>query len=349
MRLAFFFLLITTLHAGATDSTLSQTFLKVLKKTALDPGKIKIEKAPSTIGHIKLLDVRPDRQRLGLYSTVDIKMFELVFENDLSLEQLLNQKLTSSEGTTELLFVVKEFWMTEGLTGKDLEASTTSFQSFTTRLQCKIDIFIANQGNYHALHKVDTTFYRLNTLTRCANELIADFLTNTRDDVQKKIGEGNYARKKAFNLEFIKSHYSAVNENLQHLKAAHDKGVYATYTDFLRNQPTYSNFKIIPGAKEPARLHAIDDKGNEFPLHSVWGVQHKGKTYVMHHRMLFEIFNIENAWYWVGVKYIDSQTIATPMVLPFPGGSMYGMEGLGARVKYRPTPYLLNLDTGQPY
>jgi hypothetical protein len=126
--------------------------------------------------------------------------------------------------------------------------------------------------------------------------------------------------------------------------------VYQTYGDFKNNKPSTTSFRMLASKNEPPLLYLVDEKGNEQLTRGVWGVNDGKNTYIMQGGRLFHLYKDGGAFFWVGLKEVKSKTVRVPAGTPLGGGwALVGLEGIATIVKFRLTPYLLNLETGEAY
>ena len=342
--------ILTFFTSRATDSTWNQLSSKFYHTTVrVNHIQPKVEK--NVISSLQLIDLRHDKDRLGLYSNNLYSPYEILLEKGETLETLFNQKIVgNSTPGKKILIVIQDLWMTDIFPASQAGKNDGKPVIVTSKLICKADVFLKENETFVPLTRLDTTIWDKRKINIACTDLLEDLLSLLHQNINNEILANEYASRKKLNLEFLKNHYSKKLATTFNTNTVFKKGIYKTYDDFRNNTPTNVDFEITESDDEPAMLYIKDGKGTGQLTRDVWGVNDGKNSYIMQGGHVFRLYKNENAFYWMGLKIIRVKTVGVPAGVPLGGGwFLVGLEPMGTRVKFRTTPYLLNLEKGISY
>jgi hypothetical protein len=336
----------------AADSTSTwNDVIKTFKRREITAGDIKPSIAKKTLQHIDVIDMRSDTSRIGMFSDFNYKPNEFVVEKSKTLGNMFENELADRENDGySVLLVVQDFWLNEIRAQKIDKENQAKPEVHTSKVVCKMDVFIQDKNGYFPLTRIDTTVWNKKAVVLSYKNLLTGVFTIVNAKIETAVTHSNYQNKRKTNKEEI---YAAYKQRFSYPAFAcpcPKKGLYTSLEEFKNNMPYAENFIIKPNKKEPPSLYIVDNKGNETITRNVWGVSDGKNMYIMQKGMLFKLYKNDNAFYWMGVKYFDLRMHETPAAAPLGVGAEVGMEEpVATNVKIRLTPYLLHPETGEGY
>jgi hypothetical protein len=340
-------------NACASDTAKAFKWHDVLESFGskeIDVAEIYASIKERKLSKTEVIDARADTSTIGFFSKASDKPFKVIFTNSLPLSNVISGVLKNPYSDLPgVLLVVKQLVITDLISNV---SDVRLFQAKHYRASaaiCKIDVFINDQDYYLPLTQVDTTLYSVDHVVRSGVKLISITLNSIQKQIEEAINRRKYLNRKKFSKDEIASEYQKRNDYPIISAAILNKGVYSSVNEFKNNLPSVSNFVIKPNRDEPPSLYMVDDRGNETFTRRAWGVCDGTNIYIMQSGLLFRVFRNEKAFYWMGVKNLQLKQRGIPIVIPMPGGFLYGMEPTSSYLKIHLTPYLLNMDTGEEY
>jgi hypothetical protein len=249
----------------------------------------------------------------------------------------------------EVLIVVKQFWLTDISQLQAINLKSPPKAEHISGAFCKLDVFIKNRESYLPLVRIDTTIYTNEYLIDILYPLATEVFTAIEKKIETAFNQNRFAGKKEFSREAIYNQYKQLFNYPVFTDVAPNKGVYKSFDEFKANKPYLTNFVMRKNEKEPPSLYIIDEKGNETFTRKVWGVSDGENIYIMQSGLLFKLFRHQHSFYWMGLKSMTSKQTGIPIIIPVPGGIIYGVEPSSSYMKISFTPYCLNLDTGEEF
>jgi hypothetical protein len=352
--LTFGLLLILSITSLASDSTKTASWQDVLK--TFDTKKLNVKEISSAVtqkklGPIEVIDARPDTSIIAFYYAGGRKTpLALLGESQLFTD-VIAETLTGTNATMpKVLMVVQQLWLTDVNYKEAVDLHTFQTKSAkTAKALCKIDVFIKDHEDYLPLVRIDTAISSNDYIVHSANKLLASTFEHVQSKIEAAYNEKRYVTRKKFTTETILKEYSKRFDYPINTTSAPIKGVYSSFTEFKNNKPSIANFAVRPNENEPPSLYLVDDKGNETFTRNAWGVCDGKDMYIMQSGLLFKLFKYQNGFYWMGIKDMKLRQVGIPIIIPFPGGFIYGVEPSSSFMKIRLAPYLLNIDTGYEY
>ena len=272
--LTFFLFVLPFVQLNAADSTYTwNDIVKTFKKREVPTAQIKL--ANERILHaVEVLDVRSDTSRVGMFSDFNYKPTELVFDNAQLLKEVLPSKLADSEKLGyDVLMVVQDLWLTEQRAQKIPSGDNQQKAEVrTSRVVCKIDIFIKYEDKYLPLTRIDTTLWDKKSLTISCKELMSSAFSLVNNEVRSAINKSKFLERKRINKEDIFLAYQQRFSLPAFTGEPFKKGLYTSLEQFKNNKPFTEDFVIRPHVKEPPSLYLVDAQGNETLTRNVWGV-----------------------------------------------------------------------------
>ena len=354
-RLLTLILVLPFVQLHAADSTFTSTtwndVIKTFKKREISSNYIKLSNE-KLLRSVEVIDMRSDTTRVGMFSDFNYKPTEVVFENSQTLTDVLSAKLADENnlGYT-VLIVVQDFWLNEQRAqkyiGKDNQEKP---EIHTSKVVCKMDVFIQYENKYLPLTRIDTTLWDKKSLASSGRELTSGAFSIINQQIKTAINDPKFLSRKKATMEEITTAYKQRFSYPAFIDECPKKGLYASLEEFKNNKPFTQNFVIKAHTKEPPSLYIVDDKGNEIFTRNVWGVSDGKNMYIMQKGMLFKLYKNANAFYWMGLKYFDLRMYETPPASPVYVDAKVGMEEpVANNVKIRLTPFLLHPETGEGY
>lgn len=354
LRLLALLLILPLMQLHAADSTSTSAWndvIKTLKKREISPASIKLYN-DKVLNSLDVLDVRSDTTRIGMFSDFNYKPNEIVFENYETLSDVIHVKLAGKNNLGyNVLMVVQDFWLTEIRAEKYIAKDNQQKpEVHTSKIVCKLDVFIQYENAYVPLTRIDTTLWDKKALVSSCKSLMADAFTIVNEKIKIAINDNKFLKRRKATKEEICNAYQQRFSYPAFKDGCAKKGLYTSLEEFKNNHPYAENFVIKAHTKEPPSLYIVDEKGNETITRNVWGVSDGRNMYIMQKGMLFRLYKNDNAFYWLGLKYFDLRMYDTPPATINYADAKAGMEEpVANNVKIRLTPYLLHPETGKGY
>lgn len=355
MLLRIFFIIVFILpfaNLFANDSTLTwKQWTKAWEKKEINTARIDVKREKGLIKEIEVLDVRSDTERVGICTNSFRHPCEIVLDNSIGF--LINKKLANNTATKTILLVIRNFWINkvqyfEGKLKAQQSVSKAALPS--SKFTCSLDAFIKIDEKYFPLTQIDTVFTNTRNVIFSSHDFIEKALLLIQHNLEKTILLDKYFEKKQTDIAFIKRVYSKRFKISAISDSTFKKGIYYTWEQFKNNQPVTKEFSIKASESEPPSLFIKDENGNEILTRNVFAVNDGSNIYKIHQGFVFPIYRNNNAIYWMGLEQYDLKTKGAPVGFPLAGGwGVAGIEPIGATMKIRLTPYLLNLETGKEY
>ncbi len=342
----------TSLFASDTTKTWS-SLVKDFSKKELKVEWISQPPDSNNVKEFEIIDVRPDSTHLGMFSTNGYlsKSTILNFRDGFSLEQVLKTKLLKKSDTgTEVLMIIKDFWMTDVKT-KRIENNELGRQEFqTSKVVFHLDLFVKQEEQYYPLIRIDTVIWSNKNISTSADKLVESALVVINEKIIIAFQSSSYQNRTAQTRQTILTNYNKYDPLKIIKENTPQKGIYYTYDQFKKNRPTTENFKINIDKYQLATLFLVNNKGEETYKRDIWGLYDGSNFYIMQDGMLFRLYQEGKAFYWLGLKEYDQRSIVAPAAVPLGGGwAAVGFEKVGSTVKVKLSPKLLDINTGKEY
>lgn len=213
----------------------------------------------------------------------------------------------------------------------------------------KVEIYYKIDSDYFTAFRYDTSFsYDGKNLTKDAPRLLEICLKRTVQKIRNFDEKGVSRSSKRLSLSDINA-YNDKRFNLPILKdSVLKKGVYATFSDFCNNKPSYISYDIEKG-KLTDELYVQDPDGKEILIRNVWGYCDGKDLFVKSAENYFKLIRYGNTFYLNGAKSIHrNKGVKVENVLAF--GMVLGVAGKqNKKISYSITYqfYQLDMDSGE--
>ncbi len=306
------------------------------------------------IGEVEVLDARVDTTHIGVFTprTGFLNPTKWIFSNNETLAKVLSHKLSGDYNkNNRLLLVVRDFWLTDNFAqsvAEKREANRPIVQA--AKLTMKVDLYIQQGDTYQPLVRIDTAIWSRVAITKSAYEISDTALTIITQKSEQVITTGIYIKRKPVTLNAIMQQYMTGNTPSAFENKKPIKGIYYTFTQFLQNQPVLEAFQVYPYNHQLSLLYGVNEIGDQYLKHNVWGVFDGDHYYIMQDGNLFKLYFEGKAMYWMGLKNYAIKLRGIPAIIPLGGGLLsYGTVSTSVKVDLQLTPYLLNYATGLHY
>jgi hypothetical protein len=343
-------LLVASIAVLASDSTRQkQTFQQKLDSEEISFDRIKVAFKNTRVKSAEFFDARADTARIGMYTSRP-KSTQIVIKGGGSLGEAMSKRFAAPTGI-DILIVAKEFWITDYVYVFDAaKGINPRYVQPVSKMIANLDVFEKKGEQFIPLCRVDTVFLSTSFVPKVAPRMLTATLELIYSSIDDALTKNVYAKRKPFDRATVYANYSKRFEVPVVSNPELYKGVFDTYEQFKQNTPGSQSFTIKFNKNEPHALYMKDDKGNEFLKRKVWGVCDGENVYVMQEGMLFQLYKQDKAFYWFGAKDIRTRSYGAPAAVPLGGGWFaVGLEDVANDVKIIKGPYLLNIETGEPY
>ena len=329
-----FYLLFIHSAGAQNDDRAQEFFKKKFKNTYISLTSTKFDRretSASVFNEIQVLDCRPDTSRLGIFMDAGIQR-EILFHSEKgdvltasgTINQYLSDKWKNEAGKTSLLLVLKKFWITD----KSLDSTREDFFSggnSQTKISLSFESYIKDSTGYIPFAKFDTVFRSerpviITSIFRLP-ELMKAFMDRLSSIDMNKI------MKKKLRMSYDEVQVYSNRDYVLPIMAAQqlNKGVYASFDEFSKNNPSIHNYSI---EKDVAGLQALflkDEAGKDYYSWKCWGYCDGENIFMMMDGNLFPVIRYHNAYYVLGSTEYGVKKIKAPMFVLFPGFWVAGM------------------------
>lgn len=339
---------------SASDSTkVWEDLIKDFKTSTLTVKWLNPPKAKIIFNDVEVIDARVDTSHLGLFTpgTDFFKPTKLIFTDKEPLSFVLKNKLTSIQnGDKACIIIIRDFWINDTKTKKNNTDKRSVKEIRTSKVTLKLDIFLKQIDGYKPLCRIDTIIWSSKVIAKSTYDLFENALETINSEVLKATEDVAILRRKSENKQTIVNQYLKYNPLLTLKKVTNEKGLYYSYDQFKNKQAIIEQFNVYEYGNDQLLLYGINDKGEQFLKHDVWGLFDGENYYIMQNGILFKLYFYGKAVYWMGLKQFNLVPLNVPFKLPILDN--YGIRGsvnLTPNNKTKLSPNLLNLDTGYEY
>ena len=269
---------------------------------------------------IHVADMRPDTNRIGIYSfgfkpsTREVKTKQPF---SVAIQSALEEKLLSPNGTREILIVLKHCWITQGV-GPISPANEKEYRyGINLSIRLKADVYISVQNLWRPLLRIDTTSYSPGDPNEWAERKFNELLTGFAQQLNK-YSTVDVTNRKGFSLDSIEHSNASAFTAPAFVTTLLKKGVYKSYSEFRNNSPSISDYEIKREGNFSI-LYLREKNGNTYYSNNIWGFCDNNQVYVNIALNYFPLFRDGNAFYVYGSDRLEKRTSSLPLIIPFAG------------------------------
>ena len=241
---------------------------EVINPEALNYKELKLvaqKTAPSEIklpfSSIKILDSRFDTTKIGfipafnlIYNKKDVfRKIRFIGGVAKPLQEYYNDyyKNSFTSNGFELLIVMKRFWLSGVHTKRDKRIELTNSLENNTNLYCKWEYYLAKDGRYLPVKRIDTIIQVSENVAQYVGEEFDERRLPLFKFALKALIELNYFeknvetfdRKPTKNIEEILNYNAKRNELVVLKDSGFKKGIYLSFEEFKNNTPSIIDYK----------------------------------------------------------------------------------------------------------
>jgi hypothetical protein len=300
-----FFPGIIVLHfALFAQINLGNNYFSNLRIKAIQPAEYSDKiKSSLPFANVQVLDFRADTFVVG-FSKQFVEGVSKVTVKDgisVSFKNFIQNSYTflpESDTTSNLFIAIKKLWLSDQIPFiENIDESKTTWES---GLMLHAEVYSEQNGIYHALYKVDSIIVTDAKITGNEENYlqhgIKALLAKVTDKEAWQIRKG----KTAFSRTDINNHLPLTNSypilNSDSLK----RGVYTTFDEFKKNEPSITEFEL----KKDSKTDALYDEsgGGSFLLRDCWGYCDGTTIYMKSSDNFFPLERSENTFDMRGFK-----------------------------------------------
>jgi hypothetical protein len=291
---------------------------------------------------IQVIDKRYDTTKIGYTNSTAFKVKLEMPWSDI-LNNYFKNNFDPSSGKS-LVVVIKSFWLQRGVIEKFLKKKIILKDVFSTGddgggcCTTDIDVYTKSDNAFQALFKIDTFF--INMLKNFRRNTLNQFFFLPFDSLFHKLATIDVgtllSKRKKITFAELTNYYDG-RFNLPILNdSIIRKGIFLTFDDFKKNQPSETNFNFQQG-KLTDELY-IGNKPNERVVDSYWGFFDGKDLYIRAGYSAFKAIRQSGSFELYGAVSISNYHNN-----PLPGDIKFNSMGMDKKILQ------VNMDTGELY
>lgn len=223
--------------------------------------------------NVTVLDYRFDTTTLGFINKNTPRKRNLVLElgTCAGIERFLKQQLpapdTAPPPQYELVMVLQKLWLSDDI----FVPNSVAFEyqdSLRSGVVIKVAYFLKEKNAYFPLYRFDTTIVDTDRLRKNAGEYLANALNISIQKLGKIKVDKVFQSGKKYDFAYINDLYKA-RFKLPVLLQRPKKGVYLTFEEFKKNQPSVTEYSL-KSDKKTDNLYYKDQSGQEVLLRNLY-------------------------------------------------------------------------------
>lgn len=316
---------------------------------------------PFKPANIIVLDYRFDSSSLGFINKKSGQKKKLVLKNGTCVgiehffKKILQVQDPQSTSGVELVAVLQKLWLSDDLIVTDKNIKRIAPMRSGMILQ--IGYFLKSGESYFPLYKFDTTIADIHPVKSKAGEYLVNALGKSIEklrsiDVNNVIESG-----KGYRLADIENVYSS-RFTLPVLLQDPKKGVYLSFEEFRKNQPSITEFSLRSDAKTD-NIYYKDESGKEVLLRKLFAISDGKDFYIWSSDNLYRLYRSCNTFNLFGSRYFyfpSTSYFIDPLFIP--NYLLAGAAGMSTIVYFNPNAggnskikrkmqfYQLDMETG---
>lgn len=318
---------------------------------------------------IKVYDKRSDTSIMGFCK---VERFGLPKDGYFSLKDgassqiesfLKTQVLFDSLNTYNLTIIIRKLWLSPELENNevvDFPKKTEKFPFteksrlfFKSGVKGVFDFYAVKDSIYIPITRFDSIIKDRKTLYPNESDLIEDFIYAALKKVPKINLNEKFISGKKLNWKEVDEYSSKQYVCKPLYISEYKKGVYLTYEEFKKDEPSIKNFEIKKTDKADL-LFVKDENGTEYPIRKIWGFSDGKTIYIKSVDVYFALEKFNNNFYTMAAKKISKKGILTAeqIIVGFAlvaagGNNLQNTSSYSLKLFLK--PYQLDLETGILY
>lgn len=306
----------------------------------------------------RVIDARDDTSAIGYYSiaakeNIRPRLYRILPSTKDGVTKWItsylgiSQKNASSSAT--LLIVIKKLWLSSKAkpkineNGKILQPKELGFDP---GLVSKLEFYLEKDSSFYPLYKIDSIF----TYGKDLHKYADSYVTESLKKMLNKLYRINFSEvlNRASKLsvgEMVA--YNSKTAAVQILNTTgYKKGVYKSFVEFKKNEPSIANFELKAG--KAGDMLYVTENGSEYPIRNAWGFCDGTDLYVNSCDKYSKLIKCQNTFYFAGIKGIERESIHD---LFYTSLLTLATDTGRKHTKYRTTIkyYKVDMETGEVY
>jgi len=306
--------------------------------------------------NIEVIDARPDTLGVGFRTrSSEKKNTLLLFNHGLktAFEDFIRStsKFHLGNGGYTVHMVVKEFWLKEfetDLDDKDKVLDNTDYSHVDkeTLLKAAFDFYLSKNGDYFAAYRFDTSAVSFLNIKEFSSAYLSEIVHYSISRFQSIEPDSYIANKRKFTRAELVKYYADKLDKPILKDTQYRRGVYQTFSEFLNNRPSISNFVVKKD--DLADVLYVSEKGQETtPIRNVWGYCDGRNLFIKSGENYFMLTKVQNSFYFLGSKELRREQSHSYVPDPYSGYS--NRVASEPYLRNRLIPLKVDLDKGSVY
>jgi hypothetical protein len=234
---------------------------------------------------VQVIDCRPDTLKLGYHDKGFLKKgsgnetnyfpFQFEYGTAAGLSRLSSDKLSGViQKDIKLAVFIKTLWVYEGELSRLIIPDERRYNKTDlsgkekNKLVFKADYFLEQNNEFIPLLRIDTSFTGVSSRKQDTGNIFYKFLHLQTEKIGQSVANRT-TTKKGYAFPFVASKYA--NPAPPILKATvYKKGIYASYQEFLANNPGVQLRELIKEKVEDL-AYTENEKGESILVRNMWG------------------------------------------------------------------------------
>jgi hypothetical protein len=266
-------------------------------------------------------------------------------------------KVTTPDLNSEftLVLIIRKLWASSEIeNSKSYDTDKRMQEAYIPGLKSTFEFYAEKDNLFTPIKRFDTILIKNDQLSN----IITDFISETLKASMRNISQINpgHLSEKRKQLKFSQiDSFSSINKQLTVLKdTVFKKGVYKTFNEFKKNNPSIKNYEIKKTGKADL-LFVKDEEGNEYPTREIWGFCDGNFIYIKSANIFFKLEKFKNNFYAIATKALTvskeidwGQGLGQGVINSLGGGGMTP-GGYRYNIKLKTQLMQLDLETGILY
>lgn len=307
--------------------------------------------------NVTVLDYRFDTTTLGFINKKVPKKRNLVLEQGTcaGIERFLKQQLlvsdTGSSNQYELVMVLQKLWLSDDVFIP--KSDPVEYQdSLRSGVIVKAAYFLKAKDAYFPLYRFDSTIVDTDRLRRNAGDYLAGALTASMQKLARIKVERILQSGKKYDFAYINDLYKT-RFTLPVLLQQPRKGVYLTFEEFKKNQPSITEYSL-KSDESMDNLYYKDQSGKEVFLRKLYAFSDGKDFFLWSTDNFYRLYRSGNTFNLFGAR-----SFLSPATKPFldprrnsyttydgKGGTGPPLKNRDIALKYKMRYYQLDMETG---
>ncbi len=313
-------------------------------------------KAKLFFSDIHIIDARIDTTFSGIVVDPTTKdFFKTEFEHsvDKELDAYIrkNYSFEAGEGIPSLLVIVKRLWLTPSVPRHE----GTKDRARADGISFCAELFINNNGKYHALYKIDSMYTGAYAAWSNGNLYVQEAIQAILARVVNQAVAGMHTGKTEFS-EAIMQQYIRQSQTCKILEdAAWKNGVYKSFTEFKNNNPVITAYELKEARSADSIIYTRAGNGEAITISNYWGFCDGETVFIKMHDDIMPLYRYGNTFivFGKGLKEKKGEALKVlglgSMVLSHSKYRALTPPNMPAISKATRMPIMVDMETGITY